>query len=49
MGRGDGCAHSFIIAGLVPAILFAAVEEDARDKPGHDGLGGLVFVKETGS
>jgi hypothetical protein len=28
--------HSFIMAGLVPAILFAATIKDARDKPGHD-------------
>jgi hypothetical protein len=26
----------FIIAGRVPAILFSAAEEDARDTPGHD-------------
>jgi hypothetical protein len=26
----------FIIAGLDPAILFAATEKDARVKPGHD-------------
>ena len=29
-------SHHLIIAGLVPAILFVATKEDARDEPGHD-------------
>jgi len=28
------------MAGLVPAIFFGGREEDARDKPGHDGMVG---------
>ncbi|PZF75476.1 hypothetical protein DK847_18340 [Aestuariivirga litoralis] len=33
-------APIFIIAGLVPAILFGAAGKDGRDTPGHDDGGG---------
>ena len=34
--------HKFIMAGLVPAILFwCHREKDTRDKPGHDEVWGV--------